>query len=291
MATTGCIETTTGSGSGSGTGTGDGAGDGAGDGPGRIEDGTVEAGGADLGSSITIDRVIDGDSLEATVEGQPTEIRLLGINAPELRTVAGTETCAGRTARDELDGLLAGATTLRFLADDVDRFGRQLGVIVADGIPVTESMVAAGWALALWSGDDPALVELMRSAADAERGWWGTGCGTPAGPGLAFGGEQANPPGPDGDRLADEWVEVVNDGPQPIDLDGWTIRDETTSNRFVIEGVVIEAGAAVRFRTGSGSSTATDYFLGEEFPFWSNGGDTALLIDPDGAIAAHRFIG
>ena len=55
--------------------------------------------------------------------------------------------------------------------------GRRLGVLVLDDRPVTETMVEAGWALALWSGENEALSDLMIEAADDRRGMWGSACG------------------------------------------------------------------------------------------------------------------
>lgn len=246
------------------------------------------------GATIVIDRVIDGDSLEATVDGEATEIRLLGINAPELRTLDGDETCPGQMARDELVGLLEGADSLAFEAGDTDRFGRRLGVIVADGEPVTRSMVEAGWALGLWSAEDPTLTAAMEAAAEAERGWWGDDCGQRAqpvnGPIVVIADAQPDPPGDDRERLDDEWIEVANVGTGPADLTGWTIRDETTSNRFTLDGLVVPDGGRVRIRTGPGQATDTDFYLGLDTPIWSNDGDTVLLETPTGLITTYRFL-
>lgn len=238
---------------------------------------------------MTVDRVIDGDSLELTIDGEPVEARLLGINAPELRSSAGDDTCTGTSARRELESSIEGADTVAFLPDEVDRFGRRLGVLVLDGRAVTEMMVDTGWALALWSGENERLIGLMIGAADAERGMWGLACGEPVSADVAITEVQADAPGDDRENLTEEWVTVTNDGASPVDLDGWIVRDETTSNRFTITDLVLDAGTSVRFRSGQGSSGGGDYFLGETFPVWSNRGETVLLVDPDGVIAAHAF--
>lgn len=233
-------------------------------------------------------RVIDGDSLRVLADGTELEVRLVGINAPELRTRANRETCAGQAAKAELDSLL-GAGTVSLFDEGIDRFGRTLAHLVVDGRPVGEAMVDSGWALALWSSEETLLIDRMRDAAEAERGWWGSTCGV-AQMGLAVGDTQVNAPGDDRERLNEEWVEIVNREESPIGLTGWTLRDETTSNRFVLDGVTVAAGATIRFRTGIGTSDDDEVFLGERFPVWSNRGETVLLVDPDGVIAAHAFI-
>ncbi len=241
------------------------------------------------GQPVTIDRVIDGDSLEVVLaDGTPREVRLLGINAPELRSRSGDTTCPGAAARDELDILLAsGPVTL--VGAEVDRFDRLLADLHVGTVHVNRELVASGWALALWSGDDPALPSAMLDAADAELGWWGDGCGS-ADAVLVVSDAQPNPPGPDDEVLDQEWIEITNDGDAPVDLDGWTVRDETTSNRFVLSGPVLAPGDRLRVHTGGGRDGDGRLFLDERFPVWNNGGDTALVVDPEGRIATHRFL-
>lgn len=240
--------------------------------------------------AITIDRVIDGDSLEVLLDdGTPQEFRLEGINAPELNGFDGRRTCAGETARDELVALLAQGD-VAFTGEEIDRFGRRLVVLYVDGRPVDRALVASGWALALWSADDPELTATMIDAAEGARGWWGPSCGSPAASGVRIGDTQANAPGDDRDHLDEEWVEIVNDGPAPVDLADWVIRDDTTSNRFPLPSVTLAPGARLRVITGSGTDGDGLLHLGEDFPVWSNGGESVLLVDPEGVVAAHAFI-
>lgn len=266
-----------------GSGTDEGSGSGSADEP------AVEARRVD-GEPVEVERVVDGDSLELVIGGVETEVRLLGINAPELYTPGNVASCNGEAARDALRDLVENATTVEFVAGEQDRFGRLLGVLALDGVAVTESLVDAGWALALWSAEDERLTALMEAAASSERGMWGAECGEPAASGLVIDDHQVDAPGDDRENVAEEWVTVTNTGSEPVDLNGWTIRDETTSNRFAISGWVLGAGDSVRFRSGSGSNGGGDYFLGEDFPLWSNRGETAVLLDPDGVVAAHAFI-
>ncbi|MEM9132784.1 MAG: lamin tail domain-containing protein [Actinomycetota bacterium] len=237
---------------------------------------------------VTIDRVIDGDSLEVSLaDGSPAEVRMEGINAPELNAIAGGRTCAGEAARAELTALLSvGEVTLT--GEEFDRFDRLLARLHVDGHPVELDLIAAGWALALWSAEDPAATAAMFAAAEAGRGWWGDGCGPPAADALAIGATQANAPGDDRENLDQEWVELVNEGDTAVDLSGWVLRDETTSNRFLLDGVTIDPGETLRVVTGRGGG---DVELGEDFPVWSNNGETVLLVDPEGVIAAWAFLG
>ena len=236
------------------------------------------------------ERVIDGDSLELTIDGASVEVRLLGINAPELRSSDGDDTCAGSSAREQLESSIDAAVTVAFVPDQLDRFGRRLGVLVLDDRPVTETMVEAGWALGLWSGENEALSDLMIEAADDRRGMWGSACGEPATADLVISDVRADAPGDDRENLTEEWVTVTNDGVGPFDLDGWIIRDETTSNRFTIAELVLEAGASVRFRSGRAARAAAITSLARRSPCGRTRGETVLLVDPDGVIASHAFV-
>ena len=131
--------------------------------------------------------------------------------------------------------------------------------------------------------------ERVKAAAAAGRGIWGAGCGTATFDGLVIGDTQANPPGRDDENLDQEWVDIVNESDRSVDLNGWIIRDQTTSNQFPLLGQ-LSAGAKLRVRSGQGQSSADDLYLGETFPVWSNSNETVLLVDPDGVIATWLFL-
>ncbi len=240
------------------------------------------------GPVVTVKRIIDGDSLELLVDGEGVEVRLLGINAPELRTVGKVETCTGREARQALETLLADGT-LSFYPGQNDRFGRVLAQMEVDGRSVAESMVSQGWALALWSGEDPRLTETMMAAASNRLGLWGDTCGRTKVE-LEISDHQVDAPGNDEANLDQEWVEITNLTTSPVDLDQWTIADETTSNRFMIGSVALGPSQSIRIHTGPGSASDRDLYLNQDYPVWSNRGETVLVVDPAGLVTAYLFI-
>lgn len=240
------------------------------------------------GETVELERLIDGDSMELRIDGETVEVRLRGINAPELRLVGGEASCNGREARAAMEAVLA-AGDLRFDGGETDRFDRVLGDLYAGARAVDGAMVTQGWALALWSAGDPALVAAMEDAAAAGAGLWGPTCGEPAAA-VVIGDVQPDPKGRDEDHLNDEWIEITNPADAAVDLAGWSVADETTSNRFELPPLVLKAGATLRIHTGSGSDSATDVYLDQRDPVWSNSGETVLVADPAGVIAAHRFL-
>lgn len=103
--------------------------------------------------SATIDRVIDGDTLVASVDLgfqvwlRNQTFRVLGINARELTQPGGPE------ARDNLTAIIGPAVTLTSIKPD-KYGGRMLAVItLADGTDLS-LLVATGWA-ATWDGTGP----------------------------------------------------------------------------------------------------------------------------------------
>jgi micrococcal nuclease len=237
--------------------------------------------------------VIDGDSVELEIDGEEVEVRLLNVNAPELYGPAGPgdgeadlKTCNGLAAKDALALLLDGEP-LAVTGTETDRFGRLLADVTAGERSTTVDMIELGWGLA--TGEDPALRDRMKRAAGDRVGMWGDLCGTPQAFGLAIGETQVNPAGSDRENLNDEWVTLVNQGAEPVDLSGWTIRDDTTSHRYLLQST-LEPGAELTVRSGAGSSTDGDVYLNETFPVWSNRGETVLLVDPKGVLAVWAFV-
>jgi endonuclease YncB( thermonuclease family) len=261
---------------------------------------------ADPGSTSEVDRapsveaaaelvrVVDGDSLEVLIEGQEVDVRLATYNAPELyrpqssAADGANRQCNGERAAAALTELVADGP-LTVIGEETDRFGRLIAdVRLSGGDLVGTRMVEMGWGLYV-GAEDPAGRAAMKQAAVDRRGMWGSACGAPADADLAIGEVQPDPPGSDRDNLNDEWVTVLNRGEGAVDLDGWVIRDDTTSHRFVLSGT-LGPGSSLTVRSGSGTSTNTDFHLGETFPVWSNQAETVLLVDPAGVIAAWAFV-
>lgn len=251
---------------------------------------------ADVNGSVpaAVDRVIDGDSVEVSVAGAAVELRLEGYNAPELyaenRDGRDTRTCNGLTARAAVDDLVDSAGSIEMIEGGIDRFGRTLGDLMIDGESIVDRLIGAGFGLA--TGQDEARRTRMVEAAAAGLGVWGSDCGRPAAEDLTLGALQVDAPGDDRHNLTEEFVEVVNTGSEPIALDGWVLRDDTTGHQFPLPGT-LAAGERLTVITGSappGPDQDGVHHLGESFPVWSNEWETVILVDPDGVFADWRFV-
>lgn len=230
-------------------------------------------------SVVSVVRVIDGDSLLIESGGEQIEMRLAGVNAPEI------DECLGAEAAVTLEALTSSAP-LAVRLDGQDQFGRSLGDVLVEGASVAGRMVAEGMALAMsGSGDSGRFALQERARRDGKGIWSASACGaTGPIPSVTIVALTADPPGPDEDDLDAETVTIANTGTAAVDLSGWTIRDESTANRFRFPpGTELGPGASLTVSSGCDGPGLSWCSRG---PVWNNGGDTALLLEPGGRIVS-----
>jgi len=129
---------------------------------------------------FTVSSVIDGDTLKVKSGSDETTVRLLGIDAPELKS--GGPECYAEESRQRLEELTKGKT-VQLAADssqdDQDKYGRLLRYItLEDGTKVNEKMVYGGYAYE-YTYDKPYAQQAAFKAAEADaksakRGLWAT---------------------------------------------------------------------------------------------------------------------
>jgi endonuclease YncB( thermonuclease family) len=111
----------------------------------------------------------DGDSL--TLNG--TEVRLFGIDAPELNQTCGSnagEYPCGREAREALRSLLRNKI-IKCKSLETDRYGRAVSICWDDKIEINNEMVWQGWAIAYFR-HATAYAKAQKEARAANRGIW-----------------------------------------------------------------------------------------------------------------------
>jgi micrococcal nuclease len=133
--------------------------------------------------SAMVARVVDGDTVDVTLEGQTMRVRLIGIDTPETVDPRKPIECFGREASARAHELLDGQAVL--LEDDpsqgdVDRYGRSLRYIwLADGRLFNLEMVAKGYAFEytynLPYRYQAQLKQAQRDAREQQRGLWAPG--------------------------------------------------------------------------------------------------------------------
>ncbi len=244
------------------------------------------------GELAEVVEVIDGDTLEVRVDGTVERVRLIGINTPE------SGECFADEARDALVDLVAGEQVR--LEQDVserDTYGRLLAYVSVDGEDVNTALVRNGFAIARSYPPDTArddeLAAAQQEAQREDAGMWGPdGCASDADGSSISLSVHADAPGDDNANLNGEWLDIRNTGDEPLDLSGWTVKDESATHRHTFdEGTTVAAGATLRLHTGCGEDTATErYWCMTGSAVWNNSGDTAFLLDAEGrTVTTHAY--
>jgi len=244
--------------------------------------------GAQFGDPADLVRVVDGDTIEVDTGTASELVRLIGINAPER------DECHGDAASAALAVALRDATISleRGTSDERDGFGRLLRYIRADGEDVNQQLLHDGHAFVLQTDHSrlDGYVRAAGSAAELGLGLWGAvQCGDTAHQELTISSFEANPPGPDDDPNSGEYVVISRwvDGPDPWNLAGWVLRDESSVHRYEFPNITIGPTQEYTIRTGCGSDRGFELFWCAAGPVWSNGGDTIILLDPAGNVVDH----
>jgi micrococcal nuclease len=131
-------------------------------------------------ASVTalVTRVVDGDTVEARVEGEVEDVRLIGIDTPETVKPGTPVQCFGPQASHFSHDLLEGRRVrLVFGEERRDAYGRLLAYAYLGNRFVNATLVRRGLARTLTIPPNdryaPRLRRLELRAARAGRGLWG----------------------------------------------------------------------------------------------------------------------
>lgn len=143
-----------------------------------------------------VTRVVDGDTIHATVGGTDEKVRIIGLDSPETDKLDTPVECFAGEATVAAERLLPVGTAIRLESDPTqdarDRFGRLLAhVILPDGRLFAEVMIEGGYATHYVYDGVPSIYADRLSAAEdraiaAEAGLWsretcaGNGHGPPS---------------------------------------------------------------------------------------------------------------
>lgn len=217
-------------------------------------------------AEATVEWIHDGDTIEVTLNGSRTDIRLHGINAPDQGE------CYHEQATDYLIDTLKGETvTIEVVG--ADRFGRTLGHVYRGNADVQAGLVGRGLAIA--STPDTGVGYLDEESAAIDRGaglWSADACDGGPIPAMTI----------DIDPF-EESVVITNTGPDTVQLGGWTLRDESSRHRFTFPGATSissgESMVVVSIDDGWGPGVSN---------VWNNDGDIGMLLDSSGRVVAFQ---
>jgi micrococcal nuclease len=238
--------------------------------------------------AVEIISITDGDTLSVRLDsGTEDTVRLIGVNTPE------SGECLAGLAAEVLSVLVPNGSTASVTVDtsNRDQFDRLLRYLWTGSMSVNEELVRRGVAIARRYPPDIALADRLEAAQaaahDSELGMWAPeACGPASSASLEIVALNYDPPGNDNDVPNEEWIRIQNTGSVPIDLTGWTIRDESASHRYPFPtGLTLTDGETVTIHSGCGDDFSTDlYWCNQGSVIWNNDGDTAFLVDPSGNI-------
>jgi micrococcal nuclease len=222
-----------------------------------------------------VTEVTDGDTV---VLESGDKVRLLGINSPEKGQPCSAEATAKLTelVLDKEVTLIAGS-------EDVDIYGRLLRYIVVDeDVFVNAEMVKFGFAHVYAYGEVGKYISVLDAAqADAMEEYscmWSlseyTGC-------IAVAQFEYDASGDDNDNLNEEYV-ILENSCSEIDMNGWTLKDESASNMYTFSDFILDENVAIY--SGVGEDTETDIYWGRKQAVWNNDGDRLFLRDTEGNL-------
>jgi micrococcal nuclease len=132
--------------------------------PPTVGRGAVEA-------NATVEFVIDGDTIDALIDGSEERVRLIGIDTPETKKPNSPIECYGPEATAFTEALLPVGTPIRIERDTVNRddFGRLLGYVyrAEDGIFINYETIRQGFATPLSIEPNTTYIDLFVDAARA----------------------------------------------------------------------------------------------------------------------------
>ena len=101
---------------------------------------------------VKTDNTYDGDTIQNVIIQMDfgisvtRTVRLLGIDAPEMRGVSDSEKRRAIKSRDRLRDIVSNCRTLTLSGSSTDSFGRVLGNIYCDGKDVSKLLLEGGFA-------------------------------------------------------------------------------------------------------------------------------------------------
>jgi micrococcal nuclease len=123
-------------------------------------------------------RVVDGDTIVASVDGRDEYVRYIGVDTPETVKPDTPVQCYGPRASDENHRLVEGETVrLTFDREVRDDYGRLLAYVYAGKLFVNAELVRDGFARTLAISPNTShaaeFQRLATRAAKGGRGLWG----------------------------------------------------------------------------------------------------------------------
>lgn len=234
----------------------------------------------------TVVRVIDGDTVDVRIGARVERVRLIGVDTPEtVHPEIGAEPW-GPEASEFTKRHLPPGTVVRLELDvqERDRYGRLLAYLyLPDGRMLNALLLEAGLAQLLTVPPNvryaDVFVRLQREAREAGRGMWSEQ------PVAQVGGAGVRIERVD---LRGEEMVLVNEGPETVDLSGWTLVSVVGNQQFRFPpGTTLGPGQRLTVRSGAGAIPGPGALVWTRAYVWNDGGDPAELRDSEGRLVSR----
>ncbi len=245
-----------------------------------------------------VTHISDGDTFEVawdqgdsapTGVSQPDKIRVLGVDTNEV----SSSQCFADAAESFIEARIPVGTVVRLEARDEQSHagGRPLRHVFFGsgyGRNLALEVIEAGLGLAASYDHEPDhrrdYYEAAEQASLDGVGMWAEG---------ACGGNPGSWPdldvhvnwdaeGADNNNENGEYVQIRNNGPGSLVMNGWSIRSSARNSGNTLsipDGTTIPAGGKLRIRMGSGNDTATNVYMGQTRAWFDNDSDVLYLRD------------
>ncbi len=256
----------------------------------------------DVPETAVVIQIIDGDTIDVSLNGETKRVRYIGIDTPESGERYFTEAT-------EANRLLLAGQTVTMVKDvsEVDRYGRLLRYIyLPDNTFVNARLVQDGWARATSYSPDTAyateFAQLEVEAKAAKRGIWQTTTQLFL-PMIVNGRQTAPSPNAsivivdifyDGlvpNTEADEYIEIMNVGDTAVNLQNWRINADDEGQDFIFPSYDIQAGERCRIFTNQLDNQNCSFSFASGTPIWANSGECGYLYDPSNQLITKLCYG
>jgi hypothetical protein len=94
-----------------------------------------------------------------------------------------------------------------------------------------------------------------------------------------------------GSSEPDEYVEITNTGPEPVDITDWELQDTTGTEEYKWESYTLQPGQKIRVYTNETHPDSGGFSFGSNRALWRNSGDVAELYDSDAQLVSRYTYG
>lgn len=236
--------------------------------------------------------IIDGVTIEAIVNGRTETIRYIGIGLPDYSENVDIWNGAFQKNQELVEG-----KTIWLIKDQSEEEieGMLQRYVLAGSIFVNRELVESGYTIADSTPPDTScdgiLEEAEKSALANHSGLWAfTPTPSRTFPTATFTPSRAGDViivkiSPTGTawQEPEEFVEILNDGDAPVQLEHWTLRD-IENHTFVFPKFVLGPGQYCRIYTNQYQPDHCGLSYYSLSPIWENNKDCAYLQDGDGVL-------